>query len=176
MNRAVLNVTLAALTASVALRAQSPLSAEVKAGYQTVKNNILKAAEKMPEGDYGSKPTPDIRSFGQLIAHVADAQMGICGIVSGEGKRGNAASKTSKADLVAALKASSDYCDAVYDGMTDEAGMAIVKSPRGNQSKLGMLNFNVAHDNEMYGVIGVYLRLKGIVPPSSSDTRPPTAK
>jgi hypothetical protein len=176
MNRTVLRSTLSALSLAVALQAQNPLSSEARTSYQTVKNNILKAAEAMPEGDYAFKPTQEVRSFGQLIAHVADAQMGICGIANGEGKRGDAASKTSKADLFAALKASVDYCDSVYNGMTDAAGMIIVKGPRGDLSKLGVLNFNVAHDNEMYGVIGVYLRLKGIVPPSTANARPASTK
>ena len=72
-----------------------------------------------------------------------------------------------KVDLIAALKASDDYCDGVYSAMTDSDGMAIVKSPLGSRSKLGMLNFNVSHDNEMYGTIAVYLRLKGLIPPST---------
>jgi hypothetical protein len=91
----------------------------VKAAYQPAKINILKAAEKMPESEYGFKPTPDVRTFGQLIAHVADAQMGMCGVARGEPRRGDAASKTSKADLVAALKASNDVCDGVYNTITE---------------------------------------------------------
>jgi uncharacterized damage-inducible protein DinB len=172
MKRTVMNCLMAALAGAAGLQAQNTLSAEAKAGYQNTKNNILKAAEKMSEADYAFKPTPDIRNFGQLIAHVSDTQLLLCGIVKGEQKRGDAASKTTKADLTAALKASSEYCDAVYDGVTEADGKTIVKSPRGDVSKLGVLNFNVAHDNEMYGTIAVYLRLKGVVPPSTADAPP----
>jgi uncharacterized damage-inducible protein DinB len=143
------------------------MSAEVKTAFEGVSANILKAADKMPDADFAFKPTPDVRSFGQLIAHVADAHTGICGIVKGDPKRGDAASKTSKADLIAALKASNDLCEAVYASMTDADGAATVKAPGGTRSKIGVLNFNVAHDNEMYGTMSVYLRLKGIVPPST---------
>ena len=156
------------------LNAQSVQMAEVKADYQAVRDNLVKAAEKMSDSDYGFKPTPEIRNFGQLIAHVADAQTGICGIVKGQMTRGDAASKTTKAELVAALKASSAACDAVYGGIAESELNVVVKSPRGDQSKLGILIFNVAHDNEMYGTIAVYLRLKGIVPPSTADAPPPS--
>ena len=167
MKRVFLSLSVVLVAASAALRAQNPMTAEVTVVYKGVSANILKAAEKMPEADYGFKPAPESRNFGQLIAHVADAQMGMCGVAKGEMKRGDAATKTSKAELVAALKASSEFCDNAYSGMTDAEGAAIVKTPLGSKSKLGLLNFNVAHDNEMYGTIAVYLRLKGLVPPST---------
>ena len=167
MRRAVLTFSAFALIGAGALRAQNTFSAEAMTNYQAVKVNIMKAAEKMPDDSFGFKPTPAVRSFGELIAHVADAQMGICSLVKGDMKRGDAASKTTKADLIAALKASDDFCDAVYSAMTDADGMATVKSPLGTRSKLGMLNFNAIHDNEMYGTMAVYLRLKGLVPPST---------
>jgi uncharacterized damage-inducible protein DinB len=159
------------LFAAAGARAQNPMTAEATAAYKGVSANILKAAEKMPDTDYGFKPAPESRNFGQLIAHVADAQMGLCGGAKGEMKRGDAAKKTSKAELVAAFKASSEFCDNVYSGMTDAQGAIIVdsKTPLGSKTKLGLLNFNVAHDNEMYGTIAVYLRLRGLVPPSTEE-------
>ena len=167
MKRVVSSLSFVLFAAATALRAQNPMTAEVTAVYKGVSANILKAAEKMPEADYAFKPAPEVRTFGQLIAHVADAQMAMCSMTKGEMKRGDAATKTSKADLVAALKASGELCDDAYSGMTDADGAAIVKTPLGNKSKLGLLNFNVAHDNEMYGTMAVYLRMKGIVPPST---------
>src|ERR1022692_3702066 len=167
MKRAVSSLSFVLFAAATALRAQSPMTAEVTVVYKGVSADILKAAEKMPEGDYAFQPTSEVRTFGKLIAHVANAQMGLCSIAKGEMKRGDAASKTSKAELVAALKASSEVCDSAYSGMTDAEGATIVKTPLGNKSKLGLLNFNVAHDNEMYGTMAVYLRMKGIVPPST---------
>ncbi len=79
----------------------------------------------------------------------------------------NAASKTSKADLVAALKEAFSICDAVHDSLTDASAAEIVKTGRGQRSRLGLLAGNVSHANEEYGYMAVYLRLKGIVPPSS---------
>jgi len=159
-----------ALSGAAGLFAQSnPYSAEVKANYTSIKNNLMKAAEKMSEADYEFKATPDIRSYGQLVAHVADAQMGICGTAKGEQQRGEAGQKTSKSDLVAALKASFDYCDSAYDALTDSDGAQMVKMFGRDRTKLGVLDFNVIHDNEMYGTMAVYMRLKGVVPPSTAD-------
>jgi hypothetical protein len=158
----------ATLMGAAGLYAQSnPFSTEVKASYNNIKNNLTKAADKMSEADYDFKATPDVRNYGQLIGHVADTQLALCGVAKGEQKRGDAGQKTSKADLVAALKDSFDYCDSAYEALTDADGAQMVKMFGRDRTKLGVLDFNVIHDNEMYGTIAVYLRLKGIVPPSS---------
>ena len=153
---------------AAALNAQNPYSDDAKASYQPIKSNILKAADKMPDSEYSFKPTAEVRTFGQLIAHVADAQMAICGVAKGiPPKRGDSASKLAKADLIAALKASNEFCDGVYSTMNDHDGVEMVKTPFGQKPKLSVLAFNIEHDAETYGTIAVYLRLKGIVPPSS---------
>lgn len=159
----------ATLFAGALLHAQSanPLSTEVKQLYTGVKNNLTRMAEKMPEENYSFKPTPDIRSFGELVGHVAEAQARNCSAVMGQQSSVSAAGKTSKADLVAALKQSFEICDAAYDGLTDSAAAEMVKTARGQRSKLGTLAGNVSHSNEEYGYMSVYLRLKGVVPPSS---------
>ncbi len=159
----------AACAVAVTIQAQTgnPLIGEAKQAYNGIKNNLQKMAEKMPEEHYSFKPTPDIRTFGQLVAHVADAQMRTCAAVKGEQKQANAASKTSKADLVAALKESSEECDAAFASVTDANANEMVRAGRGQRSRLGALIGTTIHDNEEYGYMAVYLRLKGIVPPSS---------
>src|ERR1700759_2989410 len=87
MKTIVSSLSFVLFAAATALRAQNPMSAEVTAVYKGVSANILKAAEKMPEADYAFKPAPEVRTFGQLIAHVADAQMAMCSITKGEMKR-----------------------------------------------------------------------------------------
>jgi hypothetical protein len=149
----------------------SPISADAKAGYTSIKTILLKSADKMPEENYSFRTTPQVRTYGEMIAHVADTQMFLCGLVKGEKKGGITAGKTSKADLSAALKASFDYCDSVYDSMTDTAGVQTLKMFGRDTTKIGVLNANVAHDNEMYGQMVAYMRIKGIVPPSS-EPRP----
>lgn len=169
MNRICSLTLLGCLAGAAAVYAQNPLSTDVKNSYNGIKNNIMKAAEEMPEADYSFKGTPEERTFGAMVGHIADVQMALCGNAQGEHKMGDAEkTKTSKADLVAALKASFDYCDAAYDGLTDAdaAKMVTLFGPR-KETKLGVLNFNLTHDQEMYGQLAVYLRLKGQVPPSS---------
>ena len=150
------------------LRAEdNPFSADARQTYAMIKDSLLKAADKMPEESYSFRTTPPVRTFGEMIAHVADAQVRMCGVVRGEQVPNISTGKTSKAALVAALKASFDACDPVYEKMTDAVGAAKVRWARWEMSRLGLLNWNISHDNEMYGIIGAFLRMKGIVPPSS---------
>ena len=151
-----------------AIHAQdNPFSADARQTYALIKDSILRAADRMPAAEYSFRSTPQVRTFGEMIAHVADAQVRMCGVVKGESPTASAGSKSTKAELLAALKASFDYCDPVYESMTDAAGAAKVKWARWDMSKLGLLNWNISHDNEMYGIIAAFLRLKGLVPPSS---------
>jgi len=144
-----------------------------KAYYSQVKNNILRSAEKMPEVNYSFKPTPEVRSFGQLVGHVADATYTFCSAVLGEKApvSGIEKGKSGKADLTAALKGAFGYCDKVYDGFTDASAGDTVKFFGGERSKLNVLEFNTMHDWEHYGNMVTYLRLKGIVPPSSEPRK-----
>jgi hypothetical protein len=147
------------------LRAQTtnPLIAETKRAYTSVKAYLTRAAAAMPEENYNFKPTPDIRTFGALLGHIADHQMNYCSTARGARKPGDAASKTTKADLVAALAASFAECDAAWDSITDANATEMV----GQRSKLGTLILDVVHSNEEYGYMAIYFRLKGMVPPSS---------
>lgn len=149
------------------LQAQSnPLSSAVKQNYNGVKNNILKAAEKMPEADYSFKAGEGSRSFGEIVTHIAQIQGLLCASAKGERKQFDV-SKTDKASAVQVLKETIDYCDPIYDALTDANGMEMAKMFGRDQPKINILNFNVIHDNEMYGQMAVYLRAKGMVPPSS---------
>lgn len=150
-----------------------PLSAGAKAVFGIAKNNILKSADKMPEENYAFKPTPDVRSFGQILGHVADAQYLFCSAALGETNPapGIEKSKSSKADLVKALNDAFAYCDKAYNGLTDAHTADIVKFFGREQAKLSVLAFNNAHDFEHYGNLVTYMRIKGLVPPSSEQRR-----
>src|ERR1039457_164778 len=104
----------------------------------------------MPAEDYDFKPTPDVRTFGQLIAHIAAAQMSFCSAVKGEPKRLNAASKTSKVDLVAALRASFDECDSAFDAMANATTAQMMTAVNAEHSKFGTLLYATLHDTEEY--------------------------
>jgi uncharacterized damage-inducible protein DinB len=167
---------LLALTFAVtALRAQTadPLSSANKIMYNMVKANIVKAAAKMPESNYAFKPTPDVRSFGQLIGHIADAQYEFCGPVLGD-KASEVSvekTKTTKADLSQALTDAFAYCDKAYSAMTDAHAADIVPFFNYKLPKLSLLSFSTAHMDEHYGNIVTYMRLKNLVPPSSESQK-----
>jgi hypothetical protein len=161
-------IAAAAFACALSLQAQSnPLIAESKANYTAVKTNLIKAADKMTEEGYAFKATPDVRTFGALIGHIADSQLRSCTMAKGDMKQGTAASKTSKEDLSAALKASFAECDAAFDALTDANAMDMLKFRNAQRSRLGILIANTNHDSEEYGYLAVYMRLKGVVPPSS---------
>jgi uncharacterized damage-inducible protein DinB len=156
----------------------SPIAASEKGFYALVSGEVVAAAEKMPEENYSFKPTPEVRSFGQLVGHVADAQYGFCSTATGESNPVKAIekTKTSKADLVAALKDAVAYCNKAYAGMTDAQGSQMVKMMNFNVARLTVLSVNTAHTDEHYGNMVTYLRLKGIVPPSSETRSGPGQK
>jgi len=136
-------VLAAACLGASTLQAQNPFSADARQSYALVKDSLLKAAERMPAQDYSFRTTPKVRTFAEMIAHVADAQMLMCQVAAGEMTTAKAKfkpPKTDKSDLVASLQASFNYCDPVYARMTDAAGAAEVTWFRWKMSKLGLLN------------------------------------
>lgn len=154
------------------VRAESgSLSAGAKSAWKSVSDNVVRSAEKMPEENYSFRPTESVRSFGQLIGHLTDADYLFCAAIRPDKKTPPGAEKklTSKADLVQALKDSVAYCDAAFEQLTDSQAAQTVKLFGSDRPKLSILYMNIAHANEHYGNIVTYLRLKDIVPPSSES-------
>src|SRR5579863_10309222 len=108
----------------------NPITASEKGFYSFVSEAVVGAAVKMPEENYSFRPTPEVRSFGQLVGHVADANYMFCSQSAGEANPSKGSiekTKTSKADLVAALKDAVAYCNKAFDGMTDAKGSEMVQ-------------------------------------------------
>jgi uncharacterized damage-inducible protein DinB len=151
-----------------------PLSRTFKTGFDTITRYLAGSADKMPEADFAFKPTPEVRSFGQILGHVANSHYGYCANVKGE-KNPNAGNDfekvTVKADLVKALTDSIAYCAAVYGSMTDARFLETVKMGQNEVIRGRTLMQNLTHDWEHYGNLVTYLRLKGIVPPSSEPKK-----
>jgi uncharacterized damage-inducible protein DinB len=163
-----ISIAVTATLAACALYAQNPLSTEARQVYESVKNNILRSAEKMPEENYGFKPAPRVRTFGQILGHIAEEQYIFCSAVKGEQKAADIErTKTSKADLLAALHESFAYCDSAYGSLTDAAAVEMVQAGASRHTKLRMLWVNSIHDESHYGNLVTYLRIKGLVPPST---------
>jgi uncharacterized damage-inducible protein DinB len=165
------------VTATVALAEDNPISAYNKHLYSQVSDILLRSADKMPEESYSFKPTEAVRSYGQILGHLADAQYLFCSAALGE--KGPdlkiEQTKTSKADLIAALKAGFAYCDKAYDGLTDASAAQMVKFFGNDRPRLGVLTVNNMHNMEHYGNLVTYMRMKNIVPPSSEPPPPPAA-
>ena len=125
----------------------------------------------MPPEDYSFKPTPDIRTFARVVNHVTEAQLHICGAANNVDSSAlpKVPSDTAdKAVIVEALKASFAECDKAYAGLTDANQTEMLQAgPAGKRTRLSMLWSNISHDNEQYAILSLYLRLKGLVPPTS---------
>jgi uncharacterized damage-inducible protein DinB len=145
-------------------------SAGIKNLYTTVKGYIVAAAEAMPEEHYAFKPTPEVRSFGELLGHIANSNYIFCAApkkTANPNKADIEKTVTAKVALVAAVKESFAFCDSAYE-VADAGLTEMVKSGQREVGAGYPLAFNVAHDFEHYGNIVTYMRLKGLVPPSSA--------
>jgi hypothetical protein len=160
-------LALSAVSISVLAAQDNPLSSEARQAWTRTIGNVVAAAEKMPDDGYAFKPTPESMSFKDLVAHTADSAMGACSAVNGDRKQAGAASKTSKAELVATLKDVQAECEKAYGGVTDATASEMIEGRRGRSSRLGALYQNTVHIEHEYAQMAVHLRLKGLVPPSS---------
>ena len=156
-------------------QASNTLVTEAKFPWTVVRDNLLKMAEKMPAESYSFKPAPEIESFAQRLAHIAGANLFVCQGVMGKQTSLSRSAAASKPELISLLKQASAACDSAFDSLSDAAAMEKINSrlggpfpPEPTRTKLATLNNMVRHSNEVYGYMCVYLRLKGIVPPSSA--------
>lgn len=149
---------------------QTTTMTEMKAAYTSIKDNLTKAAEKIPESDYSFKASPDVRTIGELLEHIASAHVFYCGRVTGNSKPLDFGSHK-KADVVKGLNESFAICDAAWDALSESNANEMSGQGRGALTKYGALLRGLIHDNEEYGYLSVYLRVKGIVPPSSEGGR-----
>jgi hypothetical protein len=180
MKRGLIAVSL--VLASSAAFAQPPAAGQtltvvtsIQRAYATMKTNLNQAASEMPESEYSSKPStmPEMRAFGQLLAHVAQSQFGTCAVAKKVpnpmmGRQLETELKT-KAEFVKALADSFTFCDDAYSGLTDANSNDMLMQGRGQITRAALLMNNIVHDNEMAGTTYVYMRAKGHVPPSTEN-------
>jgi len=158
------------------------LAATAKAMHATIRRDIAEAAEALPAEDFGFKPTPEVRSFAQLLGHLVNANFFFCSQAKGASTPAtmNFERVAEKAALIKGLTDALAYCDAVYESTTDaDFNQAVTltgfpgMNPKTTTSRGAVLMFNTTHNNEHYGNIVVYLRLKGKVPPSTARSQAP---
>ncbi|MDH3270016.1 MAG: DinB family protein [Gemmatimonadota bacterium] len=138
--------------------------------YGVTKTQIMATARMLDEDVYAYRPTDEVRSTGEILAHIANAQFAFCSAAAAEASPATEnfeQTRTTKASIVEALELGFGYCDEVYDGMTDDMGGRSVNFFTGPNTSFGVLAFNSAHNYEHYGNLVTYMRMNGIVPPSS---------
>lgn len=150
-------------------QAANPISDHLKAQWMNIRDLLTRMAEKMPEANYRYAPAPEMQDFGQRVAHIAGANLRTCSMVSGAVKTPMVSNTPTKAEATALLKESNAACDAVFNTLTDANAMKMIAAGRGGMRPVfAVLEANVLeHSQEVYGYMAPYLRLKGIVPPSS---------
>jgi len=162
-----------AAAAQAAPQPPPPLTTEVQNVFNAIKGNITRSAAQFPEDKYTWQPTPLVRSWARLVAHVADDNNGACSALVGqprparldsEDSSNSGANKMTKADLEKALADSFALCDKAFAAVTD----ANMMERNGNRSKIGTLIYNTSHINEHYGNLVTYMRLNSLVPPSTA--------
>ena len=168
---------LSALAQQSAVPQHPGVAAVLQGSYTGLKGNVLGEAAKMPDADYGSKPSsmPEVRTFGQVIAHIAEGQFDACARVRGvpnpnQGKQLERELKT-KTEFEKALADSFAFCDEAFSATTDENVLQPVRMQFGTRvvelPRVSVLYGIISHTSEMYGIGTVYLRAKGLVPPAS---------
>jgi hypothetical protein len=143
---------------------------DVQRGYAALKGNIRKSADRMPAESYLYKPTPEVRTYARVVNHITEAQWHSCGAINGtaaEAQPKVPEETADKATIVAALNASFAECDKAFASLTEANLLQMIPSGTSTRSRIGLAWGTVSHDNEQYATLALYLRLKGLVPPSS---------
>jgi uncharacterized damage-inducible protein DinB len=175
---------LATLTATpAAAQAQQasadPLTAALKRQFDGVSRNVREAAEKMPEDKFTYQATKDVRTFGAFVGHVASSQYNGCSRAKGEPNpnKEDFEKVTGKAALVKAITASNEYCASVFNGANDKWMLeTIAQGQAPNQTQVpraAILAGTTSHSNEHYGNLVTYMRINGLVPPSTERAQAP---
>jgi uncharacterized damage-inducible protein DinB len=151
----------------------NPISQALRDSWESAKRNMNESAAQMPDADYAFRPTESVRTFGEIIAHVAGASYVYCSAARGEKSPHEEADfeKTArtKAEIIKVLNDSNAYCDAAFKSLTDRTAAEIVPGAFGGKDsgRASPLMRNIGHLNEHYGNLVTYFRIKGMVPPSS---------
>ncbi|MCU0247277.1 MAG: DinB family protein [Bryobacter sp.] len=153
--------------------AQNPFSTDTMGLYKMTFGNLMKTAEKIPADMYSFAPTPEVKTVAGFLGHIADAQYSFCSAAKGEARPQIQVEKTTKTkeELVGALGKAMEYCMGAYSSLTDASAVEKVKFFGSERTRGNVLNFNIVHNYEHYGNLVTYMRIKGIVPPSSEPRK-----
>jgi uncharacterized damage-inducible protein DinB len=165
-------VLLCAFGLSAQTASKGPLVSSSQALFGIAKGDILKSMDKIPDNLWSFQPTPEVRTVGQLFTHIADGQYEFCSAAEGKPvDKGIEKTAKTKAEISAAVKEAFAYCDAQFANMTDASAAELVPFFGHKLARLAIMDFNTAHTMEHYGNLVTYMRIKGIVPPSSEGQK-----
>lgn len=164
-----------ATTVSAQQAPTDPLAAALKRSWDGIALNLKESAEKVPADKYSFKPSPDVKTFAGEIGHGANTHYFFCARIKGEPNpnKMDYEKETNKDALVKALIASNEYCSAAINTATDKWLMEMIGQGPQMQPRAGVLAAHIAHSNETYGTIVPYMRMSGVVPPSTARTQKP---
>jgi uncharacterized damage-inducible protein DinB len=166
-------MALAALSMSAGpVRAQAggdATATSIKMTYDMVKGYVTKAAAQVPEDKYSYQPTKEVRTMGRLFGHIANASALICNTASGmkASSSTDAEKLATKAEIQKAVASAFATCDHAFTMLNAQNGGETIELFGMKFSRLGAMAFNNAHIFEHYGNIVTYMRINGMVPPSS---------
>ncbi len=173
MRKALFAFTILAFTATSAA-AQNPVSDSLRSSWGGAKRNIKESAEQMTEANYSFKPSPDVRSFGEILAHVAGASYEFCASAKNEkapfAEDSFEGKVKTKSEIVKVTNDAIAYCDGAFTALTDASAGEMVHGAFGSTNQVARASSllgQIGHDNEHYGNLVTYFRIKGVVPPSS---------
>jgi uncharacterized damage-inducible protein DinB len=146
------------------IMAPNPLTSTLSIFRSNMQDKIMKSAKAMPEFKYSYRPTKDVRSFAEILDHVADISYILCSNVKGEANPDTATATGSKTQIMAHLKSAFDYCDGVYSGFTDAHLNDRADFFGAKTNKMFILTQVGNHDALHYGNLVTYLRINGLVP------------
>ena len=159
------------LLAVTPVLAQSQVVSSLAGIHALTEQTITATADQVSEDLYSFRPTEEVRTLGQILAHIADANYSMCSAASGQSNPSTESleqTKTTKAAIKEALAAAFAYCQGVYASMSDEKGAETVPFIGGQMmARSAVLAFNSTHSYEHYGNLVTYMRINGITPPSS---------
>jgi len=147
-----------------------PLASALKRQWDGIALNLKESAEAVPEPRYSFKPSPDVKTFAGEMGHAANTHYFFCARIKGEPNpnKTDYEKETSKDVLVKAVSASNEYCSSIINGATDKWLMEMVGQGPQSQPRAAVLAAHIAHSNETYGTVVPYMRMSGIVPPSTA--------
>lgn len=147
----------------------NPVSSTVKAQLTRYAKNMVAAADLMPADKFSFKPTPEMNTFAHLTMHIAQSNNFLCSKISGTAAPEVKLTDTdAKEKLVAALKASFEYCTTALANV-DDSKLGDPLTLFGNRPATRAAALIALSDDwyDHYGTQAVYLRLNGILPPTA---------